>query len=161
MKITLAIPKGKKFEQKLTAEIGLAKNIKDKINRDGIIKGLSRIKLQLKDESVFLYDSETEELSVIPYYLDEFIYHCGKEYKIPQIGKNFGNKYLLVLMDANELTIGMSFGGKNPKVLYNEKSNVPRKQDAGGQSELRYEKNRQLALNGWLKHCAEIIRKHM
>jgi len=34
---------------------------------------------------------------------------------------------------------------------------VPRKQDAGGQSALRFQRNREIALNEWFKHCNDML----
>jgi len=39
--------------------------------------------------------------------------------------------------------------------LYHKDSDVPRKHDAGGQSQRRFERGRNEALNHWLKEVAE------
>lgn len=44
-------------------------------------------------------------------------------------------------------------------IIWDDFSNVPRKQDAGGQSAKRYQKNREIMLNQWFKEVNNILLK--
>ena len=151
MKITLAIPKGKKFLKRLLKEISLARNIKSEDMRFDIMNGLTYIKNSYQDGKVFLYDCETEKLEIFDYPLKEFIYHCGKDFVVPNV--SLGNSYMLITMDANECTIGM-LQGKSVKEIWNEQSNVPGKHNKGGQFKARFQRARQEALKQWYKKIA-------
>lgn len=59
-------------------------------------------------------------------------------------------------MDANECTIAKV--GESFDVLFHKLSYVPRKQDAGGQSQRRFEKNREIFLILWMKEIADNLR---
>lgn len=75
-------------------------------------------------------------------------YFCGNTFLI--IDENPRDKLLICLLDANECIIGYCDGiSFNP--IWKKESFVPRKQDAGGQSEKRFERNRELALLDWFK----------
>jgi len=152
MKITLAIPKGKNVRKRIKKELSLAKNIKSKETRNSIIQGLNKILVNYQEGYVFLWNGSN--LEIIEYPLKEFIYHCGNEFIAPEIPK--GNNYLLIAMDANHCTIGM-LKGKSIITLFNKKSNVPRKQDQGGQSQRRFERAREEALKQWFKKVARKI----
>lgn len=149
MKITLALPEGKDFSARLRKEISLANNIKDKQTRESIITGLKRIEAVLQSGKSFLWDGES--LEVFDYPLNLFVYHCGSDFKAPEgfALDDLNNKYLLVTLDANEATIA-KLSGKKIEVLWSEESFVPRKHGKGGQSKLRFQRNRELALKQWL-----------
>jgi peptide subunit release factor 1 (eRF1) len=153
MKITLCIPEGKKFKQRLLDEIGVAENIKDKKHRQQIVSGLRKIVLNYQEGKAFLYDGDTEVLLAYDYKLKDFIYHCGKEFVVPE-GKLSDSKYLLIVMDADNASIAY-LHGKRIIPLWAKDSNVPRKQDAGGQSQRRFERGREEALKQWLKKVAD------
>lgn len=57
-------------------------------------------------------------------------------------------------MDANECLISF-MKGITAEILWSKTSYVPRKQDAGGQSAVRFQRNREIALNEWFKECNE------
>jgi len=63
---------------------------------------------------------------------------------------------LLVVVDANEATIGET-DGEFINVLWHEDSMVPRKHGKGGQSQQRFQRDRERALIQWLKLVAEKI----
>lgn len=156
MKITLALPEGKDFSARLRKEINLASNIKDKATRESIITGLKKIEPILVSSKAYLWDGK--DLDVFDYPLHLFVYHCGSEFKAPEgfVLDDLNNKYLLVTLDANEVTIG-KLNGKRIDVLWNEESFVPRKHNKGGQSKVRFQRNRELALKKWLGKVADKI----
>jgi peptide chain release factor subunit 1 len=157
MKITLAIPKNKEFKQRLLNEIGLAENIQDKKNREMVVAGLKKITLNYQTGKVFLYDGLTEELVCYDYPLKDFIYHCGADFVVPATKLNELKKgYMLISMDANNATIGI-LRGKSIQVVYDKDSYVPRKQDCGGQSKARFQRDREEQLKHWLDKIAHKI----
>jgi peptide chain release factor subunit 1 len=158
VKITLAIPGGKDFSTRLAKEISLASNIKDKLHRDNVVTGLRKIESVLCSGKSFLWDGES--LDVFDYPLDIFVYYCGKDFKLPD-GFNIrdlDNKYLLVTLDANECTIGM-LQGKKINVIFRDDSFVPKKHGAGGQSKVRFQRNRELALKQWFKSIGNKLKE--
>jgi peptide chain release factor subunit 1 len=158
MKITLALPQGKQFKQRLLNEIAVAENIKDKDNRAQITTGLRKIVLNYQEGKVFLYDGNTEELVAYDYKLKDFIYHCGDTFVTPNDTslRDLENKYILIAMDANNATIGI-LQGKKVTIIWDKDSHVPRKHDAGGQSQRRFERGRAEALKRWLKDIGKKI----
>jgi len=157
MKITLAIPKGKDYRARLKQELALASNIKSKQNKEQVEHGLSRIISVYQEGKAYLYDGDTNDLNIYEYPLKEFIYYCGRYFITPE-GVSFGNKYLLVVMDANQATIGL-LDGKSIKILWDKESYVPGKQDSGGQSERRFERAREEKKKQWLKEVAEKMKE--
>lgn len=107
-------------------------------------------------EGVALYCDDSGFLDIQEYKGNEKKYYCGNKFYVYQY-INLEEQYVLCVIDANECTIGVV--SDYIEILFTKKSWVPRKIDAGGQSELRYEKNRQLALVHWLKDCSTTLRK--
>jgi len=156
MKITLAIPKGKKYKKRLEQELALASNIKSKQTREQVERGLSNIISYYQDGKVFLFDGNVDQAWTCDYPLDEFIYFCGKYFVVPNIST--GSNYMLVAMDANEATIGL-LQGKSIKTLWSETSNVQGKHKDGGQSAARFQRARQEALKHWFKKVADKMKE--
>lgn len=160
MKITLYIPKDRKnVRDLLSQEINSASNIQDKKNRNEIIDGLNKIATHYKENGI-AYFWDGNKLEYFPYAGKEFKYYCGKEFIIePMIASlHKKNSYILITMDANDCVIGL-LNGKSIKTLWKKKSYVARKQDAGGQSEKRFEQNRELQLKAWFKEIAEKLKE--
>ena len=155
MKITYALPmeadivQAKQFLQK---ERGQARNIKSDVTRKQVEKGLSRIRLVVEPGTILHWDGESEHLKSESYEGVDKIYHCGREFV--QAAPPPKSKYLLVAMDAQECTIGL-LNGKRIETLWHEMSDVPRKHNKGGQSKLRFQRNRELALKHWYKKIAD------
>jgi peptide chain release factor subunit 1 len=55
-------------------------------------------------------------------------------------------------VDANDCLIAF-MKGIQAEILWSDSSFVPRKQDAGGQSAVRFQRNREIALHAWFKEC--------
>lgn len=162
MKISLLLPKGTsvtKTREFIRKEIGSSRNIKSKQTRDSVESSLNKInqylnKINSIDKGIALFCDD--KLTIKEYLRNEKKYFCGKDFLDISYRETKGD-CVLVTLDANECTIGLV--SNYMKVLWTEQSTVPRKQDAGGQSELRYEKNRQLALVHWLKRCSDMLKK--
>jgi peptide subunit release factor 1 (eRF1) len=159
MKITYAIPKEKSIDamrQFLKKEIAAARNIKDKKNNEQVAAGLSRMLEQAEPGMIYQWDGDAWLMvKALPYKGKETIYKCGREFVEPAPPQK--SKYLLVVMDADECTIGL-LNGKRIETLWHDTSNVPRKQGAGGQSKVRFARNRELALKHWYKEIADKMR---
>lgn len=74
---------------------------------------------------------------------------------MPETGRRYDT--LIVVVDANEATIGET-DGENIRVLWHERSMVPRKHGKGGQSQQRFARGREEALKSWLRHVVEQIK---
>lgn len=160
MRISLFVPKGKKnVMSMLDSEVSVTKNIQDQKYAKQIARGLNKIIINLQDGYVFFYDTEEDEFAMFPYHGKDFIYRIDRDFITKPIEDLFKkSRYLLVLMDANECTIG-ELNGKQIKVLWHKESCVPRKQGSGGQSQVRFMENRRLALLQWEKEISEILKK--
>lgn len=157
-KITLAIPSGKKgMAQKLDEEISSAHNIQDQNHRNSVVTGLWKIRASLRDGHVFLYDSEDDSLDVYQYPLKEFIYHCGKEFKTPDV--RFGSVYMLVVLDQNDATIALMSGTGKMSIVWSAHSHIGGKHKTGGQSAPRMERARQLERKAWFRKIATKIKE--
>jgi peptide subunit release factor 1 (eRF1) len=150
MKITLAIPKDKKnIRDFLTKELNSAQNIQDQNVGSFVWNSISRILKNVETGKVYLVDEE--EFTVYDYPLDEFIYHCGKDYKIPETKCNFHNRYLLVVLDQNDATIAELFGNGKMNILWSDKSNIHGKFKGGGQSSPRFARQREGQRKAWFR----------
>lgn len=160
MRISLYVPKGKKNVMSLLDnEVSLTKNIQDRKYAKQVEKGLNKIIINYEDATVFFYDCDEDEFAMFPYKGKDFIYRISKDFVTKPINDlQKKSKYLLVTMDANECTIG-ELNGKSIKVVWHKESFVPRKQDSGGQSQVRFMENRRLALLKWEKEIAEILKR--
>jgi len=160
LKITLAIPKGKKITRFLNKEIAQAYNIKGKETGKQVQNGLRKISFATAtypDQVVFYYDGETDTLSMENYEHNEFIYHCGKNYLIPEQDTSKG-AYLLVAFDTKECTIGM-LKGKKLETIWHETSMVPGKHAKGGQSKERFARGREETKKQWYKRIADKLKE--
>jgi peptide subunit release factor 1 (eRF1) len=103
-----------------------------------------------------LWDSDDGSLEIIPYPLKEFIYHCGKDFVTPDV--QFGNLYMLVVLDQNEAMIALLSGNGKKIVKWSGKSYIGGKHKTGGQSAPRMERARQLARKAWFRKIADKIK---
>ncbi len=90
-----------------------------------------------------------------PYRGVQKVYHCGRDFVKPEPSREL--PYLLCVFDSREASIGL-FDGHRIVVKWHGYSNVPGKHGRGGQSQRRFERNRELALKHWFKKIAEKIR---
>lgn len=81
-------------------------------------------------------------------------YYCGRDYQKPEPVRY--EPVLLVVLDANEYTMGFT-DGEQIRVLRSEESYVPRKHDMGGQSKARFQRGREESLKAWLRKIAEVV----
>lgn len=156
MKVSLLLPEGAPDHRPFVrSEQVQAQNIKSRVTRKSVSSALQKIFSALtgKDEKLAFY-SDGEELLIEPYEGRDRLYHCGREYLRPEPER--WAPYLLIVIDANEATIGTT-DGEHIRVLWSDTSFVPRKHDKGGQSERRFERGREEALKHWLRKVLEIV----
>ncbi len=159
--ISLYIPKGTvgtlDFIKK---EQATASNIKDRVNRTSVEEGLSKVASAIKkldlNESGYKIFWDNENLRVEPYIGKIKEYFCGK--RLLEIKDEYlGETLIFITIDANEVTIARV--GESFEVLLHDESFVPGKVEGGGQSKVRYQHNRELMLNDWLKDNANKLMK--
>jgi peptide subunit release factor 1 (eRF1) len=85
------------------------------------------------------------------------LYHCGREYK--RLERKTFDPILLIVIDANDSAIGTT-DGERVTVLWHKQSLVPRKHRAGGQSQRRFERDRERALKGWLRMVVDVLKDY-
>jgi peptide subunit release factor 1 (eRF1) len=157
MKITLAIPKNKKnIKDFLTKEINSAQNIQDQNLGSFVYTSLKRIHKNVETGKVYLVDEE--EFTVYDYPLDEFIYHCGKDFKIPETPVNFSNRYLLVVLSTDDAIIAELEGSGKKKVLWKDSSYIHGKAGGGGQSKERFRRQREHHRKLWFRKIGDKIK---
>jgi peptide chain release factor subunit 1 len=155
MAISLYIPEGKDKKEFLKKELDSASNIKDRVTRKDTTTGLKKIIEKYEDGMFYLWDGNN--LWHSKYAGKDFIYKCGTDLYVPKdLFK--GGRYGLVCFNHKECTIG-ELRGKKIVTLWHETSNVPGKQDSGGQSAPRFQRIRQDAQNKWYKKIADKMKE--
>ena len=152
--ISLLIPKGKSKKKLIESELAVAKNIKSKATRDSITTGLKKILENYSDGKAFYWIEN--QLQIFDYYGIDSLYNCSKDIIVPEINNKV---YGFVVMDLQECSL-YELRGKKKVLLWHDTSNVPRKQDSGGQSAKRFQRNREIAINLWFKQIAYKMKKH-
>jgi peptide chain release factor subunit 1 len=157
MKISLHIPKGKELPRRfLHNEVAQARNIKSKQTRQSVVDGLQKLLAAVETHgSGVAYYTDGVEVKSEPYEGRRQTYYCGREYQLPSEDKF--DPTLLVVVDANEATIG-STDGDHINILWTDTSGVMGKHDAGGQSQRRFERGRAEALKRWLRIVLDALR---
>jgi peptide chain release factor subunit 1 len=139
----------------LRREIASATNIKSKPTRKAVESGLRKLLSAYRHHGDGKsYFTDGEDVVVEDYEGVSRVYHCGKEYRTIEISS--GPDLMLVVVDANGAAIGF-LRGEKVQVLWEERSMVPRKHKCGGQSQRRFERDRERALLAWLRSVAETM----
>ena len=122
------------------------------------MKGLQKITTVIDNRvDGFCVFTDGNELVIENYDGKRYLYHCGREYQ--KIHREKRNPLLLVVIDANNSAIGET-DGENINVLWKKESLVPRKHKAGGQSQRRFERDRNRALKEWLRKVVDIVKEY-
>jgi peptide chain release factor subunit 1 len=154
MKISLYVPSGVDLRSFIKGEIAQSKNIKSKATRKSVVKGLNKI-LSVIDRSGVAIFTDGDEMIIESYDGVKKLYHCGRDYK--KIIREEFDPTLLVTIDAKNAAVGLT-NGESVKVLWSKESLVPRKHRAGGQSQRRFERDRERALKEWLRSVVDIVK---
>jgi peptide chain release factor subunit 1 len=157
-------------------EKSTAQNIKSKTTRKNVIAALERIYQELKryrktpanGMAIFCGNVSQEEGSpeykiwVIspPEPMMVKLYRCDKEFVLRPLKEILEAKYCygLIVVDTGGSTIGL-LKGKSIIVMKEMESWVPGKTRKGGQSAVRYARQREGLIRDWFKHVGEEARK--
>lgn len=163
---------GMLYQEKATAE-----NIKSATTRKNVIAALEKMISHLKQIAstpknglaVFAGNVAAKEGEIDvrvwsiepPAPLKTKIYRCGKEFVLDPLLEFLEEKdvYGLVVMDSRDSMLGL-LKGKTLIPLTKFHSHVPGKIKAGGQSALRFQHNRELALKEHIKKTIDLMKEH-
>jgi len=172
--ITLYIPPNKNIADitsQLRSELSQAENIKSKQTRVNVIAGLEAILQRLKyfkkppENGMVIVSGVVEingkqkhitEIIVPPEPVPLYKYHCNSSFFLEPLKEMLKEKklYGLVVIDRREATIGL-LKGKRIEVLAHTTSMVPGKHRQGGQSSVRFERLRLIAIHEFYKKVGE------
>ncbi len=155
----------------LRNEYGTAANIKDKNTGKAVQGAISSILSRLKNLSVGpnglvifcgmtrqnkieFYAIDPPEPITIKRYVCDTVFHVEHLKEQLEDKKTFG----LISIDRQSATFAI-VRGTRVEVLVEKKSNVPRKQDAGGQSQRRFERNVEIAATAFLREMVDLMNK--
>jgi peptide chain release factor subunit 1 len=173
--ITLYIPPDKNIadvSNQLRSELSQASNIKSKQTRTSVIAGLEAILQRLKyykkppehgmvilSGNIDLGGGKQKQVTEIiepPEPVPLYKYHCDSSFYLEPLKEMLKEKkiYGLIVIDRREATVGM-LRGKRIDVLSYTSSMVPGKHRQGGQSSVRFERLREIAIHEFYKKVAD------
>ncbi len=172
--ITLYIPPDKNIADvvsQLRSELCQAENIKSKQTRVNVIGGLEAILQRLKmfkkppEHGMVLVSGVVDddgkqrrvtEIIIPPEPVPLYKYHCDSKFYLDPLKEMLKEKrmYGLIVLDRREATIGI-LRGKRIEVLDYKTSNVPGKHRQGGQSSVRFERLREIAIHEFYKRVGD------
>ncbi|RUM33554.1 MAG: peptide chain release factor 1 [Archaeoglobus sp.] len=172
--ITLYIPPDKNIadvSSQLRSELSQASNIKSKQTRTNVMAGLEAILQRLKmfkkpPEHGMVIISGVVETNGKQKHITEIIeppepvplykYHCDSSFYLEPLKEMLKEKdlYGLIVIDRREATIGL-LRGKRIEPLSRATSMVPGKHRQGGQSSVRFERLREIAIHEFYKKVGE------
>ncbi|MDK2795838.1 MAG: peptide chain release factor subunit 1 [Archaeoglobaceae archaeon] len=173
--ITLYIPPDKNIADianQLREELSQASNIKSKQTRTNVIAGLeavlNRLKLYRKPpehgmvilSGLVNIDGKEKHITEIiepPEPVPLYKYHCDSKFYLEPLKDMLREKkvYGLIVLDRREATIGL-LKGRRIEVLDYDTSMVPGKHRQGGQSSVRFERLREIAIHEFYKKVGEM-----
>ncbi len=178
--VSVYVPEGYelvKIIQHLQEEQGTATNIKSASTRNNVLDALERMIQHLRlinktpKHGLACFSgnvSEQEGKSDVrvwsvepPIPLKIRLYRCDKSFVLEPLEEMLDTDdiYGLVVMDKREATLGF-LKGKAIMVIDKDRSAVPGKFKAGGQSAYRFAQNRELAAREFYKKIAEMMKNH-
>jgi len=173
--ITLYIPPDRNIADianQLREELSQASNIKSKQTRTNVITGLeailNRLKLYRKPpehgmvilSGLVTIDGKEKHITEIiepPEPVPLYKYHCDSKFYLEPLKDMLREKkvYGLIVLDRREATIGL-LKGRRIEVLDYDTSMVPGKHRQGGQSSVRFERLREIAIHEFYKKVGEM-----
>ena len=173
--ITLYIPPDKNIADvanQLRSELSQASNIKSKQTRTNVLAGLEAILNRLKyfrkpPENGMVIISGVVNINGKEKHITEIIeppepvpmykYHCDSKFFLEPLKEMLKEKklYGLIVIDRREATVGL-LKGKRIEVLDYDTSMVPGKHRQGGQSSVRFERLREIAIHEFYKKVGEM-----
>jgi peptide chain release factor subunit 1 len=173
--ITLYIPPDKNIADiasQLRNELSQASNIKSKQTRTNVMAGLDAILQRLKhykkppENGMVIIsgvidlgggrEKHITEIIEPPEPVPLYKYHCDSTFYLEPLKEMLREKkiYGLIVIDRREATIGI-LRGKRIEALSYVTSTVPGKHRQGGQSSVRFERLRQIAIHEFYKRVGE------
>lgn len=173
--VTLYIPAGyniNEISSFLTIERNEASNIKSKSTRKNVQSALERIQRRIKDINklpenglAFFSGNISQDESKVniqlweiepPHKIVSRIYRCDKEFVLEPLREMLKEKkfYGIISIDRSEAVIGIA-KSKGIEILAKIESQVPGKQSAGGQSQMRFARIREGLYHSFLKEVAD------
>ncbi len=173
--ITLYIPPDKNIADitsQLRSELSQASNIKSKQTRTHVMAGLEAILQRLKyfrkppkngmviiSGVIELNGGKEKHITDIiepPEPVPLYKYHCDSTFYLEPLKEMLVEKkiYGLIVLDRREATIGI-LKGKRIEALAYLTSNVPGKHRQGGQSSVRFERLREIAIHEFYKRIGD------
>ncbi len=164
-----------KINTHIAQEQGTATNIKSKQTRDNVIAALEKIIQHLKlyqktpPNGLVLFAGNVAERegqqdyqvwsTEPPLPMKQRLYRCDKEFVLEPLREMLTDDeaYGLVAMDRREATIAL-LKGKSIIPLTSTESMVPGKFKAGGQSSVRFARNRELAAKEFYQKVAQLMK---
>lgn len=177
--VSVYVPKDydlNKIINHLQQEQGTASNIKSKQTRDNVIAALEKMIQHLKlfkktpEHGLAAFAGNVAEREgqqdyqvwsiEPPLALNLRIYRCDKDFVLEPLVEMAEDKnlYGMVVMDRREGNIAL-LKGKGIQVLVSTESMVPGKFRAGGQSAVRFARNRELAAKDFYKKIASYMKE--
>ncbi len=176
--VTVYVPVGydlNKIIQHLQQEQGTATNIKSAQTRKNVIDALERMIVHLKlfkatpKNGMAAFSGNVaarEGASDVrvwtiepPIPIQTRIYRCDKNFQLDILRSMLEAKeaYGMIVIDSRDAAIAV-LKGKTIIPLIETHSHVPGKMKAGGQSSVRFARNREIAVNGHFKKVADIVK---
>lgn len=178
--ISLIIPPGEqiaKTQKKLLDELGKASSIQSDSNRQSVEEAIKSTRERLKLYSkapknglvvycgnVYSEDGRSKKKLTIDFEpfkpVNHSLYYCGEQFNVGPLkdlvedDERFG---FIVVDGDGALFAALQGSAKN--VLLTVKTKLPNKQKHGGQSALRYSRNREIARHDYLRRVAEAAKK--
>jgi peptide chain release factor subunit 1 len=172
--VSVYIPRDKQISDvtsQLRDEYGQAMNIKSKSTRTNVQSSLDSILSKLKyvhvgENGVVIFcgavekgGNKTDIETIIvepPEKLQSYIYHCDSSFFLEPLEEMVEEKekYGLIVLDRREATIG-TLTGKVVEARKHLTSAVPGKIRKGGQSALRFQRLREIAIDDFYKRIGE------
>jgi peptide chain release factor subunit 1 len=165
--VTLYIPPGKNLVdvvQRLRAEVSEADNIKNRVNRAGVVNSLTTILNRLKTFKTTptnglagFSGADVLEVFETPEPVTSYFYRCGAGFDLTQLEAMLDSKtlYGMIVIERGGVTIGW-LKGTRVILVVDEESRVPNKHGKGGQSQHRYERQTEEAAEAFYKKAAEM-----
>lgn len=151
-------------KNEISSEYAEAENIKSDDTRKKVQDSLGKLKSalgqlpEMPENGLVLFSSPAtiHVLDDLPFEVQENIYHCGKEFVTEPLKEYLhrGGDYGLLVLEKGEATLG-KLSGERVVPLTNIKSNVMGKTQAGGQSQQRFERERERQKHEFFKEIAD------
>lgn len=176
--VTVYVPTGydlNKVIQQLAQEQGTATNIKSAQTRNNVIDALERMIQHLRlfkatpKNGLAAFSgnvasregvSDVRVFSIEPPIpIQTRIYRCDKTFQLEILRTMLESKDIfgMIVLDSRDATVAL-LKGKTIVPLVSTHSHVPGKFKAGGQSSVRFARNREIAVNEHFKKVAEIVK---